>query len=447
MCHSSPKIEFSARFRNPPQCPAKSAVVKMQGSWWKCNPIGASTHLTAANSAQISPQNPQSGSPEILSGICNALPEFTAQDTRKTIRISPLGEFPIIIGGRRVIQVVDRTAVNMMREHFSMPVEKLRQIFTNLRQSWHPGTGLSIYEGHIDDPAYVNTYNVSNQDNRAVARIKALSSSPDTGELLGSVVVNQYGRELMAGEAPAYGFHSPLWTLVEAPDRGPNYMRPAILLSCALTNTPNIPDNTIALNTRKNSESSPSNSQPPMTPELLTALGLAADATPEQALAAANALYTRADTAEQALATAKTEAANSATTLATITTERDTAVTAANAARSNIITLHLDTAIAAGKLKPAHRLAWQTKADDAPDLQTACNALAPLATATPVVKLADASHTKDLPKDISNTTERVQDQINAGVNTIIRETGTDRDSAFRLAETDPRFAKLFTPQP
>ena len=217
----------------------------------------------------------------VASGVFGEL-TLPEGETSLRYRLSPYGTFPVDdVDGNLIYQVIDRKAGETMAINFGSLAGKLATFFR----------GIPIYEGHADDPAWAT----ANPGHRAVAVGRIKSIEPEEDGILVTSVINSSGRELLGGEAPKYSGHSPHWRL--APIAGqPDHYTPVLLWSDALTNSPNILCNTIALNSLQGVADDPSpdasagaagDGDPTpeidimkLTAEALAALGFAPDATP-----------------------------------------------------------------------------------------------------------------------------------------------------------------------
>ena len=234
------------------------------------------------------------------SGVFQELALPDSGESAFRYRLSPYGEFPVDdVNGNPIIQVVDRQAGETMAANYGSLVGKLATFFR----------GVPIYEGHADDAAWRE----KNPGHRAsaVGRIKSIEVEDDG--IYVTSVLNSDGTALLDGQAPKYTGHSPYWRLSAIPG-APGKFRPILLWSDALTNTPNIMTNTIALNGLEgvadetpSPEADPGESENPetnnmkLTPEALQALGLAPDAEPtaEEISAAICKMVEAAKTEEQ----------------------------------------------------------------------------------------------------------------------------------------------------
>lgn len=251
----------------------------------------------------------------------------TPGETTIRYRLSPFGEFPVDdVNGKPIIQVVDAKAGETMAINFGSLGTRLATFFK----------GIPMYEGHPDDAEWLR----KNPGHKAIAlaRIKSMENQVHGDENDGiyvTAVLNSKGVEKLTGDAPEYTGHSPNWRLAEIPGR-PGCYRPILLWSDGLTNTPNILNNTIALNSLAGMEidvevniDSPDAGNPgatenqnqndmKLTPDALKALGFAPDASPtvEEISAAIVKLASDQATAAADLATAQsaTTAANSRAT-------------------------------------------------------------------------------------------------------------------------------------
>lgn len=287
-----------------------------------------------------------------------SLPEGEKQHR---FRLSAYGEFPgTDIDGKPIMQVIDRAAGEAMAANFNSLRGKLATF----------GRGIAVYEGHADDEGWMQ----KNPGHRAsaVARIKSIEPSDDG--IYVTSAWNSDGLELMAGDAPRYSGHSPYWRLVEIKGR-PGCFRPVLLWSTALTNNPNIPNNTLALNSLAGVDDMPLDEPSPnagdagepenpnnntdhmkLTAEALKALGLAPDAVPtaEEISAAIVKLASDQATAAADKVTAEgaTTAANSRLTV--VQSELD----ALNNVRDSAVNVILTDAINSGRITEADRPLW-----------------------------------------------------------------------------------------
>lgn len=285
-----------------------------------------------------------------------------AGETTLRYRLSPFGEFPVDdVNGKPIIQVVDAQAGETMAINFGSLGQRLATFFK----------GIPMYEGHPDDPEWLR----QNPGHKAVAvgRLKSIENQIHGDENDGiyvTAVLNSTGLEKLGGEAPEYSGHSPNWRLAEIPGR-PGHFRPILLWSDGLTNTPNILNNTIALNSLAGVEVDVEIESPDagasgatenqnendmkLTPDALKALGFAPDAEPtvEEISAAIIKLASDQATAAAEMATAQgeTTAANSRASMleAELTQIRGSAVETVIA-----------EAINSGRITEADRPAWTT---------------------------------------------------------------------------------------
>lgn len=214
------------------------------------------------------------------------LPDGEVKDFR--FRLAAYGEHPgTDITGKPIIQVVDRECAQILAANYGSLGNKLATFFR----------GVPIYEGHADDIGW-SEKNPGHKAS-AVGRIKTIEAGDDG--IYVTCALNSSGVELLGGDAPRYTGHSPYWRLAEIPGRAGCY-RPVLLWSTALTNNPNIPGNSIALNSTnevdmelldQQLENSPTgqagetenqeqHNEMKLTPDALKALGFAPDATPSE---------------------------------------------------------------------------------------------------------------------------------------------------------------------
>jgi hypothetical protein len=269
-------------------------------------------------------------------------------ETRKRFRLAPYGEHPVVQpDGSVQIQVVDREAARLMHESLNSLRGKLATFFK----------GVPIYEGHADSQEWCQ----ANPGHKATAigRIKSIEAGDDGIYVDG--VFNAAGAALIGGEAPAYSGHSPHWRM--APIAGTdNHYRPWLLWSTALTNRPNIPDNTLALNSLGIGEmpaipETPSPTERPepqnnntddtmkLTPDALKALGFAADAEPSaEEVSAAIIKMLSAKTTQEA---------------PTAPEPNPDAVNEAKFFRDQAVNAAVDAAVADGRITEADKPKWK----------------------------------------------------------------------------------------
>jgi hypothetical protein len=303
------------------------------------------THfLTAINSAAV----------DALNSVSGVWQELSLAEGEKEVRyrLAPYGEHPVRMDGRKVMQVVDREAAELMASNFKSLTGKLANFFQ----------GIPVYEGHADDADWLR----ENPGHRAVAvgRIKEIEAGEDG--IYVRTVFNSEGVKLLSGTAPSYSGHSPRWRMIPIPGSDQHF-RPFLLWSDALTNSPNMADNTIAMNSLKTGETPPVDPSPvpdegdpekptdtmKLTPEAMQALGFSPDATPTDAeiSAAIVKLLSAKTTAEADKATSDTAvtAANSRTTY--LETE-------INAIRGAAVATVISAALQDGRISEADKPRW-----------------------------------------------------------------------------------------
>jgi len=158
---------------------------------------------------------------------------LTEGEKKQRYRFADYGEYPVTLAdGRTVTQVFDREAADAVASNFRKYAGL--DIFFK---------GVPMFEGHADDANWMR----ANPGHKAsaVARIKAVHPADDGMDV--ETVFNSDGLALVSGEAPKYSAHSPRWRMQPIPGRDGCY-RPVLLLSDALTNSPNIPGSVMALN-------------------------------------------------------------------------------------------------------------------------------------------------------------------------------------------------------
>lgn len=296
----------------------------------------------------------------VASGVFSELTVADGEITKR-YRLSPYGTFPADdVSGQPILQVVDREAGETMAANFASLSSKIATFFR----------GVPIYEGHADDPGWSE----KNPGHRAsaVGRIKSIETEDDG--IYVTAVLNSDGVALLSGDAPKYTGHSPLWRLAAVPGQ-PKHFRPVLLWSDALTNTPNIMANTIALNaltgladeyptdetdpspdaeaTADADETEKPTQDMKLTPAALAALGFAEDAEPtaDEISAAIVTMLSEKAAAEAEKATAE-ETATAANSRATrLESELQTVL---GTAVDTVITDAINT----GRITEAEKPAW-----------------------------------------------------------------------------------------
>ncbi len=273
-------------------------------------------------------------------------------DDQEWVRIAPYQDMPNSVG----LQVFDRDAADEMVAAFNSLPERAARLFR----------GLPVYVGHPDDAEWSRQNPSAKAE--AVGRIKELQ--PRADGIYGRVAWNEEGKRLISGDAAAYAFHSPRWSMQPIPGRRKAF-RPVLLHSIGLTNHPNIPDLPIGLNEAERAQSI---AMKKSILAILAALGrpaLAADATDEQfeiALNAAAPVATSALADQGKLATAQTALTTAQNEVTTLKTERDglktkatELTTALNTERAGRAELVLVTAVNEGRITEADKPTWKTK--------------------------------------------------------------------------------------
>ena len=337
-----------------------------------------------------------------VSGVYQELVLPENGETSFRYRLSPYGEFPVDdVHGNPIIQVVDRQAGETMAANYGSLVGKLATFFR----------GIPIYEGHADD----SDWREKNPGHRAsaVGRIKTIEVEDDG--IYVTSVLNSDGAALLDGQAPKYTGHSPFWRLSGIPGR-PGHFRPILLWSDALTNTPNIMTNTIALNGLEGVaddlpspdaglSGAPENQDTDdmkLTPEALQALGFAPDAEPtaEEISAAIAKMLGDKATAEADKAAAMETATAANSRLSLVETEL-------NLVRGTAVDTVITEAINSGRITEADKPAWTSAlntsfASESAKLQT----LMPVLNTTSQIKDLGARRDGAI-ADAANAAERI----------------------------------------
>lgn len=289
----------------------------------------------------------------ILSGLHSSL---TLGENEKELRyrLSPYGEYPVTDEtGKKIMQVIDQEAANAMALNFTTLASKIANMFK----------GIPIYEGHADNARW-SEQNPGHKAS-AIGRIKSIEAGDDG--IYVTSVFNSEGAELISGEAPKYSGHSPHWRLTPIAGR-PGYYRPVILWSDALTNTPNIVDNIIAMNSADGidieefteeieeiDESESQSTNMKLTASALKCLGLPPEAEPtaEEISTAVEKLFSQLESAraDKVVAEGNVTAANSRIGVI----EGDL-----NKIRSQAVDIVVLDAINSGRITEAQKPQWVT---------------------------------------------------------------------------------------
>ena len=253
--------------------------------------------------------------------------------------------------------------------------------------------GLPWYIGHPDHPKFKDRY----PDTKAYGRIKGLQAREEG--LFANVKWSPAGEELIRSEA--FHGHSVNWGAVK---RG-GVWRPVRIKSVGFTNEPNIPVRPVTL---------ANEIEDSMKEQLLQKLGLAADATDEQILAAVDLANEAKQTenaerlkAEKLKADAETALANETAAVETLKAEKLKAETALANERKARIGLLLDGALEAGKITAADRPRWE--ADLAGDFEAKATELA---NAKPVIKTEAVTKNLGQRKETSAASSKVVELVN-----------------------------------
>jgi hypothetical protein len=294
------------------------------------------------------------------------------------VQLAPYGDFPHGDGLQRFTIEDARTLVNEFNGLLNTPQRLL---------------GLPWYIGHPDHPAFKGRYT----DTRAYGRIKALEAREDG--LFANVKWSPAGEDLIKSEA--FHGHSVNW----GARREGSVFRPVRLKSVGFTNEPNIPVAPVTL---------ANEAETLMKTQLIEKLGLPADATDEQILAAvdlANEAKRNEATAKEAAVNAfakeqiaKAEAETALANEQTAKAEAERALANERAARIGLI---LDGAIRDGKITAADRDTWKSGMEADFD-----GKVAELANAKPVMKTGARTENLGQRKESSAASDKVVELCN-----------------------------------
>jgi hypothetical protein len=324
---------------------------------------------------------------EIIEDLYVLSNEFKTEDDG-WVRLSNYGEFPHSQGLQRFMRADAMQLVNEFNSLLGSPRRML---------------GIPWYIGHPDHPIFKDRY----PDTKAYGRIKGLDAREEG--LFANVKWSAAGEELIRSEA--FHGHSVNWgcRLINGA-----YV-PVRLKSVGFTNEPNIDVDPVTL---ANEE------EEVMKEKLIAKLGLPADSTDEQILAAvdlAAEAKSRADQADADKAAAEAAKAESDTALANEVAAKETAETriveveAAKATaetalaneRGARVALLLDGAIRDGKITPADRERWQAELTESFDTK-----VVELANAKPVIKTESRTKNLGMRKETSPASSKVVELVN-----------------------------------
>lgn len=344
--------------------------------------------------------------PVALIAACNVALDLPVQvdspENEIWWRVAPLGEYRYQLpDGTAVMQVIDREACETMARTFDSFLRRL-----GLK------TGLPIYEGHPDNPAWQKEN--PGVKPSAVGRIQAVEVRDDG--LWGKIALNTTGRALLDPSAPAYLHHSPHWFMSPISGRAHAY-RPVELRSLGLTNQPNLPRELTTV--AANEETQPTTTMPEWLIKLLAPLGI----TPTSTQADIEAALTK-------LLTARTEATAAATTAAANTATLTSELAAARRSRAELV---VGAAVATGRLPESDRAATI-------DRLAACNDTQFAAERTKLEALTPAANTAPTPNFGARRNETANYDRIAAINTAVSEhmkkTGCTRDVAWNAVKAE-----------
>ncbi|MGA2052307.1 MAG: phage protease [Opitutales bacterium] len=292
-------------------------------------------------------------------GAANALPGDDSPN--RWLKLADYGDWPHPAG----LQRLTHEAAARMAHGFKSLLGRLRRRFT----------GIPIYIGHPDDPAFAGQ--PGHNDTRAYAWVSNLEARPDGLHLLARW--SEPGRELL--RHAFYKFLSPRWQMRPL---SPGVYEPTRLISIGLTNHPNIPGEAVANHSHARPSStkpepqSPKSAAEPIVPltsspepeaenrkpetpltvslgELLDALDLDPSAPPTTLLSNAEQLAAAARESRES----QLEAARFYRLCNDAQVELRTANHRADGERSARIELVLDLAELRGQIPPAERSSWR----------------------------------------------------------------------------------------
>ncbi len=362
--------------------------------------------------------------------------ELTLPEGETTVRfkLSDYGEFPVTdVRGKDIMQVIDKGVGETLAMNFGSLRGKFATFFR----------GIPMFEGHADDAEWLKR-NPGHKAS-AIARIKSIEPQDDA--IWATASINSAGVDLLGGDAPKYTGHSPNWRLSQIPGK-PGYYKPILLWSVALTNTPNIMTNTIALNSLQGvgdpdpspdagdsgeTENQENNNEMKLTPDALKALGFAPDAEPtiDEISAAIVKMFSAKATAEADKATAEGETTAVNSRLTVLQTEL-------NLVRGAAVETVITDAINSGRITEADKPAWTAA------LNTSfASESAKLKTLMPVLNTKNKVAGKT-DKERGQLAATTTDALNTAVRSIAKENGLDLTNT---ADYDIAWTMLRTAKP
>ena len=379
--------------------PGNKNAAAMALQWVEIDPAGRVRPAFLANEESRAEGRESSRKPSTLgpSTLDTSLANEFAPGADGWVLLAPYGDFAHSRGVQRFAKEDAVALCNEFNSLLGLP----QRMF-----------GLPWYIGHPDHPAFKDRY----PDTKAYGRIKALEAREEG--LFANVKWSPAGEELVRSEA--FHGHSVNWGAVK---RG-GVWRPVRIKSVGFTNEPNIPVRPVTLANEIDDS---------MKEQLLQKLGLAADATDEQILAAvdlaneakqtenaeklkAEKLKAEADLAnekaeklkaEKLKADAETALANEKAAAETLKAEKLKAEEALANERKARIGLMLDGALEAGKITAADRPRWE--ADLAGDFEAKATELA---NAKPVIKTEARTKNLGQRKETGAASSKVVELVN-----------------------------------
>jgi hypothetical protein len=260
------------------------------------------------------------------------------------------------------------------------------EIVQRFRSTWgrvkRAIVGLPVFAGHPDIAEFANIH----RDKTEYGQLADLEAREDG--LWGRPVLSETGARLVHG---GLKYVSPHWKARRAKDAsGRQIFEPALLVSVGLTRSPNIPGPSLT-NSKAASAADSTNTEKKdttMPSWLLELLGLANEATEEQAREALAALKTRP--APEALANEQTARSTAEQQVSTLTADRDAQKNRADQAETALANERktrreeaVASAVAAGRIVEADRGLWlgRLERDFATESVALANCQSPIKTA------------------------------------------------------------------
>jgi hypothetical protein len=351
--------------------------------------------------------------------IANGAAEMADPDAEGWTLLAKYGDWPHVSG---VVQRLNKSAAESLANSLSGAMARVKRFFTGASPA------IPVYHGHPDDPFFASH---GHEDRNAYAKVTELKPGQDG--IYGRIDWTEAGQALRREVGKL--FFSPRWSVLPTGDK--KILTPTTFLSFGLTPTPNIPG-------------APANSLPVTETKTETTvmnetqLNLLRAALKLDASADASAIFAKANAVIAAHGKLETDLSNANTSLADTEKARKAAVDRADAERKKLATIHVDQAIANGRVLPASKEAEVLALCNSTDFDAA---VTNLEKRDVVLKTASNSRTSELGKRKgeampSAKAKEAEGKFLALVNAKIT-TACDRDAAWALVKATPEGQRLW----